>query len=73
MKWWPWSKKPAEADPVPDDIDEARRARARAEFALRQEHSRSGEIRKEAARSKRHWKENHFIELFLDTFERGPR
>ena len=73
---WPWSREPTRqesAEPVSDDLEEATRARLRAEAALRFEKRRSGEIKKETSRSQRFRRTNHFVELILETFERPPQ
>lgn len=65
---WPWSGKQPTADAVPDDTQEATRARERAEAALRAAKQQTGEIKAVAERSMHHQRVNHFAQLISETF-----
>jgi hypothetical protein len=66
---WPWStRRQDEAEPVPDDTDEAEAARRRAEQALLEAKSQTGEIRAVRDRSVGHRRVNHFAQLISETF-----
>lgn len=69
---WPWSTRRDEAEPVPDDTDEAVEARRRAERALLEARRQTGEIRDVRDRSLRHQRVNHFAQLIAETFRGGP-
>jgi hypothetical protein len=53
---------------VADDSDEAAAARRRAEQALREARSQTGEIRAVRDRSVHHQRVNHFAQLISETF-----
>jgi hypothetical protein len=69
---WPWNRKPQQAESVPDDTEEACRARRRAEEALREAKEQTGEIRAVRDRAVQHQRVNHFAQLIAETF-RGSR
>jgi len=63
---WPWSK---DVPPPPSaDVDDAVRARRRAEAALERDRARTKEVREVAERSRRHGTVNHFAQLIAETF-----
>jgi len=64
---WPWSREPA-PEPIADDVDDAVRARRRAEAALERDRARSKEVRDVTAASRRHGTVNHFAQLIAETF-----
>lgn len=69
---WPWSNRNQQAEPVPDDVEEATRARRRAEEALEAAKEQTGEVCRVAAEMRQHRRVNHFAELIGETF-RGIR
>ena len=63
---WPWSK---DVPPPPSaDVDDAVRARRRAEAALERDRARTKEVRDVTAASRRHGTVNHFAQLIAETF-----
>lgn len=65
---WPWNKREKAPEPMSDDVDEAVRARRRAEEALARDRARTREISVETGRAVRHARVNHFAQLISETF-----
>lgn len=70
---WPWRHPEPNQRAPSSDADEAAQARQRAEEELRQAAEQTAEVREIAAKLRQHRAGNRFAELFLKSFEGGPR
>lgn len=71
---WPWQKRRSDAPrSASGDVDEAERARRKAEQDLVRTLEQSEAVREIAAQLRQHRRVNHFAELFGQSLEGGQR